>query len=83
VYDEAQIREAARAVVCKLLGHPVGDDEALISAGLIDSLAILRMIVQLENQLGASIPTGSLQPDDFDTIELIVETVKRVIASSP
>ncbi len=80
--DPARIREAAREVVSQLVGHPVGDEEALISAGLIDSLAILRMIAQLEKRLGTSIPTDSLQPDDFDTIELIVETVGRVTQSS-
>lgn len=76
--ETEQIRAAARAVVFKLIGHPVGDDEGLISAGLIDSLAIIRMIAELESRLGKAIPTDSLQPDDFDTIELIVETVKRV-----
>jgi len=80
--DPARIREAAREVVSQLVGHPVRDEDALISAGLIDSLAILRMIAQLEQQLGTSIATDSLQPDDFDTIELIVETVGRASKSS-
>lgn len=61
-----------------MVGHTVADDEALISDGLIDSLAILRMIAQLEARLGISIPTDALQPEDFDNVNLIVETVGRV-----
>jgi acyl carrier protein len=79
--NDAEVLQAAREVVSKLVGRPVGDEEALISGGLIDSLAILRMIGELEGKLGKSIPTDSLQPDDFDTIALIVETVKRVTES--
>jgi len=81
--EAERIREAAREVVFKLVGHPVSDDEGLISGGLIDSLAIIRMISELESKLGKPIPTDSLQPDDFDTIEIIVETVKRVTQPAP
>lgn len=73
-----KIRDTAREVVSVLAGHRVADEDALISGGLIDSLAILRMIAQLEKKLGISIPTDSLQPEDFDNINLIVETVQRV-----
>ncbi len=76
--DAMRIRKAAREVVSEMVGHHVADDEALISEGLIDSLAILRMIAQLETRLGTSIPTESLQPEDFDSIDLIVVTVGRV-----
>ena len=77
--DNARIREAAREVVRELVGHAVADNDALISGGLIDSLAILRMIAGLERKLGMPIPTDSLQPEDFDNIDLIVETVERVV----
>ncbi|MBK7926472.1 MAG: acyl carrier protein [Bryobacterales bacterium] len=76
--DESTIREAARAVVQSMTGELVADDEALISSGLIDSLSILKLIGQLEERLNIAIPAAQLQPDDFENVEWIVDTVGRV-----
>jgi len=76
--DQNAIREAARQVVASMTGAPVTDDEPLISSGRIDSLSILKLIAQMETRLGVTIPPGNLQPDDFETIDWIVETVERV-----
>jgi acyl carrier protein len=76
--DSAIIKEAAREVASQLAGRQIKDNHRLISSGLIDSLAILKLIAQLEKKLGISIPTENLQPDDFDNLDLIVETVERV-----
>ncbi|HEY3412183.1 MAG TPA: phosphopantetheine-binding protein [Armatimonadota bacterium] len=76
--DESTIREAARAVVQSMTGALVADDEALISSGLIDSLSILKLIGQLEERLNIAIPAAQLQPDDFENVDWIVDTVGRV-----
>jgi acyl carrier protein len=76
--DSATIKEAAREVASQLAGRPIKDGQRLISSGLIDSLAILKLIAQLEKKLNISIPTENLQPDDFDNLDLIVETLERV-----
>jgi acyl carrier protein len=56
----------------------VDDDESLIVSGRIDSLSILKLIAKLEQKLGIAMPASQLQPEDFDNIDLIVETVERV-----
>lgn len=77
--DRNAIREAAKQVVSAMTGGaPVADDEPLISSGRIDSLSILKLIAQLETRLGVKIPPGNLQPDDFENIDWIVDTVERV-----
>jgi len=73
-----QARIAARAVVAEMIGKKVEDADYLISSGLIDSLSILKLIGNLETRLSAAIPAGDLQPDDFETVDTIVETVLRV-----
>jgi acyl carrier protein len=78
IQDSSTIKAAAREVASQLAGRPIKDGQRLISSGLIDSLAILKLISQLEKKLGISIPTENLQPDDFDNLDLIVETVQRV-----
>lgn len=76
--DANQIREAARAVVAEMTGRTVKDQEAIISSGMIDSLSILKLIARLESRLSIHMPSDQLQPDDFENIDFIVETVERV-----
>jgi len=78
----AAIHSAALEAVAELIGRKVRDGETLISSGLIDSLSILKLISKLEKKLGITIPTEALQPDDFDSVDLMVETVQRVGVSS-
>jgi acyl carrier protein len=78
--DVDSIRLAAREVVSQLAGTRVADDEALVSSGLIDSLSILNLISKIEGKLGIRLKTSGLQPDDFDSIDLIAETVLRAKA---
>jgi len=72
------IRAAAREIVTDIAAGKVADDEFLISSGRIDSLSILKLISRLEEKLSIHMPIEQLQPEDFDTIDLIVETVERV-----
>ncbi len=53
------------------------DDTPLLSSGLIDSMSIVDLIVDLEARLGVKIPASEVQPDDFDSVAKIVETVAR------
>jgi len=78
VVDRIELRAAAREVVTALVRQKVRDDEALLSSGLIDSLSILNLILLLERQLAIQIPTTDVQPEDFDSIDLITETLARV-----
>lgn len=76
--DLTSIRLAARDAVAEMVGHRVKDSDAIVSSGLIDSLSVVKLIILLEQKLGVRIPPDNLQPDDFDNIDLIVETVERV-----
>lgn len=75
--DMDTVRKAAREAVRDMAGVMVSDEDTLISSGLIDSLSILNLISKLESKLGIRLKTEGLQPDDFDSIELITETVLR------
>ena len=80
--DDNTIRNAAREVASEIAGRSVSEGQRLISSGLIDSLSILKLIASLETRLQIQICTDSLQPDDFDDLQLIVDTVKRVAVPS-
>ena len=71
-------RASVRAVVAELTKRSLGDDECIISTGLIDSLSLIRLISLLERKLQIRIPTQRVQPEDFDSVELILETLQRL-----
>jgi acyl carrier protein len=76
--DSEEIRNAARAAASELTGRAIKDSQKLVSSGLIDSLAVLKLISLLEKKLNIVIPPETLQPEDFDDVALIVETIERV-----
>lgn len=74
-------REVVRNVVTEITRRKVRDDELLVSSGIIDSLRVLKLISRLEVQLQTHIPTDQVQPEDFDSVDLILETIERVSIS--
>ena len=46
-------------------------DQSLISSGILDSLALLRLIEFVEDQFGVVINDGEVIPDNFETINVI------------
>jgi acyl carrier protein len=76
--DSATIRIAAREAALELTRRPIKEGQRLVSSGLIDSLSVLKLISLLEKKLHVTIPPETLQPEDFDDLDLIVETVERV-----
>ncbi|HET6930101.1 MAG TPA: acyl carrier protein [Candidatus Acidoferrum sp.] len=81
--DSVTIRNAAMEAATQLVGRPIKEGQRLVTSGLIDSLSVLKLIGLLEKKLRVIIPPETLQPEDFDDVNLIVETVERVAKSMP
>ena len=76
--DVNAARFLVRDVVTEIVGRRVQDSEPIVSSGLVDSLTVLQLIVQLESKLNLAIPPANLQPDDFDSVDMILDTLQRV-----
>ena len=59
-------------------GVNVDEDTALVSSGLIDSLALVDILLKLEEVIGMRIPAGKVQAKDMDTVRLMFSTAARV-----
>lgn len=53
-------------------------DTPLISSGLIDSFALVDVVMALEDVTGLRIDPGRVQPRDFETVNTMLETAHRV-----
>ena len=59
-------------------GVEISEDTALVSSGLIDSLALVNILQTLEDVTRLRIPAGKVQPKDMDTVALMFVTAQRV-----
>jgi len=57
-------------------------DEPLVSTGVIDSLALLRLIGFLEQEFGLTIGDGEVMPENWETLRSITEFVERKASES-
>jgi D-alanine--poly(phosphoribitol) ligase subunit 2 len=57
------------------------DDVDLIEAGVIDSLALVQLLFEIERQFGVELPLDELEIDNFRTVEAMTEFVTSRLAS--
>ena len=55
-------------------------DTALLAEGLIDSMALMRIVTYLESDLGAKIEDEALLPENFESIRAIARLVDKAAA---
>lgn len=53
----------------------VGVDERLVASGLVDSLAIMQIVVYLEEQYGIDFAASGFDPDRLATMGSIVDLI--------
>ena len=59
-------------------GIEIDDNTRLVSSGLIDSMALVDLLLKLEELTKMRIPPGKVQPKDMDTVALMFATAQRV-----
>jgi acyl carrier protein len=77
--------EQARQIIDYILkevirrpGIQIDETTPLVSSGLIDSFALVDILLKLEDVTRMRIPAGKVQPKDMDTVKLMFETAQRV-----
>lgn len=59
-------------------GLALDENTRLVSSGLIDSMALVDLLIRLEDVTHMRIPPGKVQPKDMDTVALMFATAQRV-----
>jgi len=59
-------------------GVTIEEDTPLVSSGLIDSMALVDLLLKLEDLTHTRIPPGKVQPKDMDTVAKMFATAQRV-----
>jgi acyl carrier protein len=59
-------------------GLAIDENSSLVSSGLIDSMALVDLLLKLEDLTHMRIPPGKVQPKDMDTVAKMFGTAQRV-----
>jgi len=83
--DDLQKQEYAERIIGYVLREVIGRpgveikiDTPLVSSGLIDSLALVNILLELESVTRLRIPASKVQPKDMDTVALMLATAQRL-----
>jgi acyl carrier protein len=76
-----QAQQMIDYVVREIIRRPgveITEDSPLVSSGLIDSLALVNILLRLEDVTHMRIPAVKVQPKDMDTVAQMLATAQRV-----
>jgi acyl carrier protein len=59
-------------------GLTIDENTPLVSSGLIDSMALVDLLLKLEDLTHRRIPPGKVQPKEMNTVTLMFATAERV-----
>lgn len=59
-------------------GMSIDENTPLVSSGLIDSMALVDLLLKLEDITHKRVPAGKVQPKDMDTVAKMFATAERV-----
>ncbi|MEW6404302.1 MAG: phosphopantetheine-binding protein [Chloroflexota bacterium] len=59
-------------------GVELQEDTPLVSSGLVDSFALVEVLLELEQVTNRRIPAGRVSPEDMETVRKMLETAERV-----
>jgi acyl carrier protein len=78
---EQPILDYISAVVAETGGAPVTRETALLEAGVLDSINLVRLVQFLEEKFGISIPEGDMGAELFESPATVSAYVERRIAA--
>lgn len=59
-------------------GLIIDENTPLVSSGLVDSMALVDLLLKLEELTRMRIPPGKVQPKDLETVAIMFTTAHRV-----
>jgi acyl carrier protein len=59
-------------------GLTIDENTPLVSSGLVDSMALVDLVLKLEELTHMRIPPGKVQPKDLETVAVMFATAQRV-----
>lgn len=66
-----------KGIINTVVGRPVDQVDGFVTRGLLDSLMMVQLIVQIEKEFGISITADDLAAENFDSIAAIKALINK------
>lgn len=78
--EEMDIQAEVIATIEDLFMEDISDmmDDDLFDAGVLDSMAVVELVVELDDKFGIKVPVSEMGRNDWNTGNKIVEGVKEL-----
>ena len=76
-----QVQQLVDYIIKEVIRRPgaeIREDTPLVSSGLIDSLALVNILLKVEDVTHMRIPAGKVRAKDMDTVNLMLATAQRL-----
>ena len=73
-----QLIDYIQQEIIRRSGVHIAEDTALVTSGLVDSLALVQILLKLEDVTHCRIAAAKIQPKDMDTVARMLATAERL-----
>jgi len=78
VYQQDQLQQQIIEIFRDRFETRLGTDEVdLLEAGIVDSVKIVELVLEIEQRFGVNLPFEELEIDDFRTVPRLAERISR------
>jgi acyl carrier protein len=78
VYQQDQLQQQIIEIFRDRFETRLGTDEVdLLEAGIVDSVRIVELVLEIEQRFGVNLPFEDLEIDDFRTVPRLAERISR------
>lgn len=74
---QERLREYLKLEILRDPSYPLGDEDPLISSGLIDSFSLVDIALWVESNLGVRVDNSELNADNFDTVSELADFIEQ------
>ena len=78
MYQQDQLQQQIIEIFRDRFETRLGTDEVdLLEAGIVDSVKIVELVLEIEQRFGVNLPFEELEIDDFRTVPRLAERISR------
>jgi len=83
VYEQNQLQQQIIEIFSERFETQLASDEVdLLETGLVDSVKIVELVLEIEQRFGISLPFEELEIDDFRTVLRLAERISRTVRAA-
>jgi len=83
VYEQNRLQQQIIEIFSERFETQLGSDEVdLLETGIVDSVKIVELVLEIEQRFGVSLPFEELEIDDFRTVLRLAERISRTVRAA-